>query len=67
MTSVGQDFPRQQERVRKLRERYLVIGDEAEQYAAEVLDGVLTRAAEAQSSGDIVRILRSYGELKECE
>lgn len=62
MSSVGEDFPRQQERVRKLWARMVKEGHE---HTAEILDGILARAAEAQSSGDLLQILRSYGELTE--
>ena len=67
VTSVGEDFPRQQERVRKLWGEFCKADDE--HYDADAvahLEGVLSRAADAQSSGDLLQILRSYGELTEC-
>ena len=67
MTTVGEDFPRQQERVRKLREEYLALPDGAGVIGAAIIDDILKRAAEAQASGDIVRILMLYGELRACE
>lgn len=67
MTSVGEDFPRQQERVRKLRELYLQLPGGVGSFGAIHLDQVLGRAAEAQSSGDVLQILRSYQELVECK
>lgn len=60
MTSVGEDFPRQVERVRKLWATYPQDSQEA-----ELLDAVLFRASEAQASGDLLEILRSYSEISE--
>ena len=67
MTSVGEDFPQQQERVRHLIDDYRALPDGAGEIGAVIMDDVLKRAADAQSSGDIVRILRSYQELVNCE
>ncbi len=64
MTSVGEDFPRQEERVRKLWGAYVEMGIKGEA-AAGALDEVLRKAARAQSSGDVVQILTAYGELTE--
>lgn len=64
MTSVGEDFPRQQERVRKLWGGYVEMGTKGEA-AAGALEEVLDKAAKAQSSGDIVQILTAYQELTE--
>jgi len=66
MTSVGSDFPLQQERIRKLKEAALCIDVETEEIDEQRcfwLEGVLHRAAQAQSSGDIIRILESYAEM----
>ncbi|MEE8146539.1 MAG: hypothetical protein V3T24_02950 [Longimicrobiales bacterium] len=65
MTSVGEDFPRQQERVRKLWGTCLSLPSRSTWTTH--LDNVLHRAAEAQSSGDIVQILRAYDELVGCK
>ncbi len=67
MTSVGEDFPQQQERVRHLIDEYRALPDGAGEIGAIIMDDVLKRAANAQSSGDIVRILKSYGEMCNCE
>ena len=67
MTSVGEDFPQQQERVRHLIDEYRGLPDGAGEIGAIIMDDVLRRAADAQSSGDIVRILKSYGEMCNCE
>ncbi len=66
MTSVGEDFPRQQERVRKLWGEIVKADDgDYDADAVAYLEGVLSRAAEAQASGDVVQILRSYSEISE--
>jgi len=67
MTTVGEDFPRQQERVRKLREEYLKLPNGAGAFGAEIMDKALARAAEAQASGDVVLIIQAYDELRRFE
>ena len=67
MTSVGEDFPQQQERVRHLIDDYRALPDGAGQIGAAIMDDVLRRAADAQSSGDVVEIVRMYQELVNCE
>ncbi len=67
MSSVGEDFPKQQERVRHLIDEYRSLEDGAGEIGAMIMDQVLARAAQAQSSGDIIRILQSYQELVGCE
>jgi len=67
MTSVGEDFPRQVQRVWELREQYVALPEGVGAYGALELKMMLERATEAQASGDIVRILRSYSELSEAE
>ena len=66
MSSVGEDFPQQQERVRHLIDEYRALEGGVGQAGAVIMDAVLKRAADAQSSGDVVRILRSYQELVDC-
>jgi hypothetical protein len=64
--TVGEDFPRQQARVRRLLEAYREIGP-AGQFGMAMIEADLREADEAQASGDIVRILRAYQALKECK
>ena len=66
MTSVGEDFPRQQERVRQLWGLFVKMGPRGAAGAA-ALEEVLGRAAGAQSSGDLLRILQSYTELTQIK
>lgn len=66
MTSIGDDFPKEQERVRELLAGYRSIGP-AGLFGATMIERVLRRADAAAMSGDIVAILASYKELRECE
>jgi hypothetical protein len=66
MTSVGEDFPKEQARVRELLEEYKSIG-QAGVFGAYMIEGVLQRAEKAAISGDIVAIIESFKELKGCE
>jgi hypothetical protein len=66
MTSVGEDFPKQQARARELLKAYREIGP-AGRFGALMIEQALRRADEAAISGDVVAVLRSYQELKELE
>lgn len=66
MTSVGIEFPKEQARVRELLDAYKSIGP-AGAFGALMIERVLKRADDAMASGDVVQILRSFAELKECE
>jgi hypothetical protein len=65
-TSVGEDFPREMARVQELLQGYREIGP-AGAFGAMMLEAALRRATEAQARGDVVAILRSYAELRDCE
>lgn len=64
--SVGEDFPKQQERVRKVLSAYESVGP-AGHFGAAMIRDTLRRAELAMASGDIIAILRTYAELKEIE
>ena len=64
--SVGEDFPRQQARLRELMEQYASIGPGGT-FGLIILKAMANRAEEAIASGDIVAILKSYAEMKECK
>lgn len=66
MSSVGEDFPKEQARVRELLGIYKGLGPVGG-FGAMVIEAVLKRADEAAMSGDVVAILRSYQELKGCK
>jgi hypothetical protein len=65
MSSIGEDFPNEQVRVRKLLGQYKEIGP-AGAFGAMMIEQVLQRADAAAISGDVIQILRSYEELKGC-
>jgi hypothetical protein len=66
VTTVGDDFPRQQERLRTCLEQGLAVGTAGRFYVA-VCKEILKRADEAAISGDVVLVLRSYNEMKEFQ
>ena len=66
MSSVGEDFPRQQARCRELLAQYQAIGP-AGAFGHAMISQILQRADEAAISGDAVAILRAYEAMKECE
>jgi len=65
MKTVGEEFPKEQARVRELLEAYKSIP--TGQFGAIMIEQVLQRAEKAAISGDIIAILKSYEELKGCE
>lgn len=66
MRSVGEEFPKEQARVRELLTVYKKIGP-AGAFGALMLEQALQRADQAAISGDVVAVLRSFQELKECQ
>lgn len=66
MLSVGEEFPKEQARVREVLGHYKEIGPVGA-FGAMMIEQVLTRAEKAAISGDLVAILRAYKELKGCE
>ena len=64
-TSVGEEFPKEQARVRELLGLYKTIP--TGMFGAVMIEQVLRRADAAAISGDPIAILRSYEELKGCE
>ncbi len=66
MSSVGQEFPKQQARCRALLEQYTSIGP-AGQFGHLMISQVLERADQAAISGDVVAMLRSFEEMKGCK
>lgn len=65
MESLAVEFPKQQQRVRDLLETYNTIPTGA--FGAMMLRQALSRAEQAAASGDVVAMLRSYEELKDCQ
>lgn len=66
MSSVGEEFPKEQARVREVLKLYYDIGPPG-MFGAAMIEQTLKEADEAQASGDIVRILQSFEALKQIE
>jgi len=66
MSSLVEEFPKQQERVRELLVGYLEIGPNGS-FGAHMIGQVLTRAERAAASQDVVSMLSSFEEMKGCE
>jgi hypothetical protein len=63
--SLGDAYPKEQERVRELLNEYLAIGPSG-QFGAAALRMTLKEADEAAISGDLIRMIAAYQRLKEC-
>lgn len=64
MTSLAEQLPKEQQRVRELLPHYDAIPTGV--FGATMLRQALTRAEQAAASGDVIAMLRSYEELKGC-
>ena len=64
--TLGSELPKQQARVRELLVAYREIGSGGV-IASDFLEQVLQKADKAVISGDVVAMIVSYNELKECE
>ena len=64
--SLGDDYPNEQERCRKLLSEYRELGS-AGTFGHAAISMVLREADEAAISGDVVRMLRAYQSMKECQ
>lgn len=67
MTTLGDEFPKQQQRVRELIEVYKSLPNNAGLFGALMLENVLQRANRAAMSGDVVEMIKSYNEMKDCK
>lgn len=66
MTTLGEDFPREQARVREVLGHYREIGPVGT-FGAMMIEDVLRRADVAAIEGDTVAMMRVYQEMKEIE
>jgi hypothetical protein len=64
--TVGDDYPRQQARVRMIRDHAQEIGP-AGAFLVAICDDVLRRADAAAIGGDVVAIMRVYQEMREMK
>lgn len=66
MSSIGEDYPKEQARLRELLPLYRGIGP-AGIFGATMIEMTLQRADQAAISGDLVAMLRCYQEMREIE
>ena len=66
MASLGEEFPKQQARVRTILGHFRDIGPPG-MFGAAMIEQVLQRADQAASGGDVIAMLRSFEEMKEIE
>jgi len=65
MTTLGDDYPREQQRCRKLLIEYKKIPTGV--FGAACIEQVLREADAAAISGDVVEMVRAYNAMKECQ
>ena len=66
MNTVGDDFPKQQARVRRIQQIARDLG-QGGAFLVHVCEQALRQAEAAAISGDIVQILHAYQELKDIK
>lgn len=66
MTSLGEEYPREQERCREVLAMYKELGA-AGMFGAAHIEATLKEADEAAISGDVVRMLLAYERMKGVE
>lgn len=66
MSSLGEQYPKEQARVRTILGHYKEIGP-AGAFGAAWIGDVLRRADEAAISGDVVAMVRAYQEMQAVE
>jgi hypothetical protein len=66
MTSLAEELPKQQARVRKVLGHYKEIGD-AGNFGAAMIENSLRGAAEAVASGDVLAMLAAHEALKDIK
>jgi ribulose 1,5-bisphosphate synthetase/thiazole synthase len=65
MSSLGEEFPKEQARLRELLAEYKAIP--AGVFAATMMEDCLRRADQAAVSGDVVKMIQVYEEMKGYE
>lgn len=66
MSSVGEEYPKEQARVREILGQFKQIGP-AGAIGAALIEDVLRRADRAAMSGDVLAVLRSFEEMRKVE
>lgn len=67
MTTLGDQFPGELERVRELLGIYESLPRQSGFFGAAILKDLIKRAEKAQAENDIVEMVRTYAEMKEAE
>ena len=65
MSSLAEAYPKEQERMRELLEQYKEIGDPGI-FAHTMLSDLLKRADKAAAEQDLVAMVQTFEEMKEC-
>jgi len=66
VNTLGDEYPKEQARCRELLGMYREIGP-AGRFGALMIEDMLRRADEAAMAGDVVEMLRVFGEMKESK
>lgn len=66
-TSLADEYPKEQARIRDLIGVYKELPGGVGAFGALMLEDTLRRADEAAISGDVVAMLRSFAEMRECK
>ncbi len=65
--TLGDDLPIQQARVRELITLYRSLPNGSGEFGAVMMEKDLQEADQAVMSGDVVRMLRAWAKLKDCQ
>ena len=66
MSSLGEEFPKEQARCREVLSSYKEIGP-AGSFGAAMIEQTLQRADKAAAEGDLVAMIKSFEEMKGIE
>ena len=66
MASIGEEYPKQQQRVREILGQYRAIGP-AGSFGAAMIEHTLREADQAVASGDVIAMIRSFEAMEAVE
>lgn len=66
MSTVGEEYPKEQARLRKLIGQYRAIGP-AGSFGAAMIEATLQEADQAAVAGDLPRMLAAFHAMQECK
>jgi hypothetical protein len=66
MTTLGEEYPKEQQRLRQLLEEYASLGNVG-RFGHMMISDVLRRADAAAISGDTVAMIGIFKEMQECK